>query len=147
MLAFTAEALGLERGTALQGLWRDATFWLRSVSKILPLAQHCSVLNERLRSVVEAQSYACHITRMQQKTDGRVVRLLTKHLAVEDALEQWFLVAVGDDEKAKEAVLKATNGTDEVVEIVGHIPATTLADWGMTEGDIRLVLPGEPISS
>ena len=40
---------------------------------------------------------------MQQKTDGRVVRLLSKHLAAEDrAVEQWFLVAIGDDEKAKE---------------------------------------------
>ena len=42
---------------------------------------------------------------MQQKTDGRVVRLLTKHLGAEDrALEQWFLVAVGDDAKAAQAV-------------------------------------------
>jgi hypothetical protein len=58
---------------------------------------------------------------MQQKTDGRVVRLLTKHLGAQDAtLEQWFLVAVGDDDKAKEAVTKTTNVTDEVVEIVGH---------------------------
>jgi hypothetical protein len=72
---------------------------------------------------------------------------LTKHLAVEDAVEQWFLVAVGEDEKARDAVMKAANATDEVVEIVGHIPATTLADWGMTERDIRLVLPGEPIRS
>jgi hypothetical protein len=40
---------------------------------------------------------------MQQKTEGRVVRLLSKHLAAEDrAVEQWFLVAIDDDEKAKE---------------------------------------------
>jgi hypothetical protein len=84
---------------------------------------------------------------MQQKTDGRVVRLLSKHLSAEDqSLEQWFLVAVGDDDKAKEAVAKVANATDEVIEIVGHIPATTLAGWAMTEGDVRLVLPGEPIS-
>jgi hypothetical protein len=38
---------------------------------------------------------------MQQKTDGRVVRLLTKHVSTEDrSLEQWFLVAIGDDDKA-----------------------------------------------
>jgi hypothetical protein len=28
---------------------------------------------------------------------------------------------------------------------VGHIPATTLACWDMTDGEVRLVLPGEPI--
>jgi hypothetical protein len=85
---------------------------------------------------------------MQQKTDGRVVRLLTKrHAAEEPGLEQWFLVAVGDDDGAKDAVSKATNATDEVIEIIGNIPATSLASWGLTEGEVRLVLPGEPISS
>ena len=84
---------------------------------------------------------------MQQKTDGRVVRLLTKHLGAGDSvLEQWFLVAIGDDAKARDAVVNATNALDEVVEVVGHIPAATLAQWGMTDNDIRLVLPGEPIS-
>jgi hypothetical protein len=84
---------------------------------------------------------------MQQKTDGRVVRLLTKHVGAEDqALEQWFLVAVGDDDKARDAVAKAANASEEITEIVGHIPATTLASWGMTDGEVPLVLPGEPIS-
>jgi hypothetical protein len=83
---------------------------------------------------------------MQQKTDGRVVRLLTKHVSAEDQMvEQWFLVAVGDDERAKEALAKSANASDAVVEVVGHIPATTLATWGMTDGEVRLVLPGEPI--
>ena len=85
---------------------------------------------------------------MQQKTDGRVVRLLTKHLAAEDqSLEQWFLVAIADNEKAKEAVAKTAKGADEVIEIVGNIPANTLASWGLTDGEVRLVLPGEPIST
>jgi hypothetical protein len=84
---------------------------------------------------------------MPQKTDGRVVRLLTKHLGAEDrAMEQWFLVAIGDDDRAKGAVTKSANASDAVVEVVGHIPATTLASWGMTDGEVRLVLPGEPIS-
>ena len=75
------------------------------------------------------------------------MRLLTKHLSAEDrSVEQWFLVAIGDDDKAKDAVIKSTNASEEVVEIVGHIPAAALAGWGMTEGDVRLVLPGEPIS-
>jgi len=85
---------------------------------------------------------------MQQKTDGRVVRLLTKHLAAEDqSLEQWFLVAIADNEKAKEAVAKTAKGADEVIEIVGNIPANNLASWGLMDGEVRLVLPGEPIST
>ena len=83
---------------------------------------------------------------MQQKTDGRVVRLLTKHASAEDrSIEEWFLVAIGDDDKATEAVAKSAHA-DAVVEIVGHIPAATLASWGMTEGEVRLGLPGEPIA-
>lgn len=77
-----------------------------------------------------------------QKTDGRVVRLLTKHLSAEDrALEQWFLAAVGDDEKAKDAVTKAASATNEVIEVVGHIPAVSLATWGMTDGEVRPTHP------
>ena len=69
---------------------------------------------------------------MKQKTDGRVVRLLTKHLGAEDrAVEQWFLVAIGDDDKARDAVARSANAPEAVVELVGHIPATTLAGWGM----------------
>ena len=96
---------------------------------------------------VEAGFLPCHTTRMQPKTDGRVVRLLTKHLAAEDrAVEQWFLVAIGDGEKAKERISKAAKGGDEVVEVIGTIPATRLASWGLTDGEVRLVLPGEPIT-
>jgi len=75
-----------------------------------------------------------------------VVRLLTKHASVEDrSIEEWFLV-IGDDDKATDAVARSANAADAVVEVVGHIPAATLASWGMTEGEVRLVLPGEPIA-
>ena len=85
---------------------------------------------------------------MQQKTDGRVVRLLSKRRAAEEAgIEQWFLVAIGDDAKAKEAISNAAHGTDDVLEVIGTIPATRLASLGLTEGKVRLVLPGEPINS
>ena len=85
---------------------------------------------------------------MQQKTEGRVARMLTKHLAAEDhTLEQWFLVAIGDDDKAKGAVSKVTKAGQEVVEVVGRVPASNLASWGLTDGEVRLILPGEPISS
>jgi hypothetical protein len=84
---------------------------------------------------------------MKLKTDGRVVRLLTKHLAEDQFLEQWFLVALADDEGAKVAVARFTKVEDAVIEVVGHIPAATLVGWGMTEGDVRLVLPGEPIGT
>jgi hypothetical protein len=72
----------------------------------------------------------------------RVLRLLTKHVSAEDqALEQWFLVAIGDDDKATNAVAKSANAANASIEVVGHIPAATLASWGMTEGEVRLVLP------
>jgi hypothetical protein len=118
---------------------------------ILSLVVGCGLMTLMFYSSRHGYDEAAAVTKwdgapMQQKTDGRVVRCLTKHLSAEDsALEQWFLVAIGDDDKAKDAVAKAINASDEVVEIVGHIPATTLAGWGMTEGDVRLVLPGEPI--
>ena len=84
---------------------------------------------------------------MQEKTDGRVVRLLSKHLAAEDrAVEQWFLVAIGDDEKAKEAISRTAKGGNEVVEVIGNISASRLASWGLRHGDVRLVLPGEPVT-
>ena len=72
---------------------------------------------------------------------------MTKHLAEDQFLEQWFLVGVADDEGAKVAVARFTKIDDAVIEVVGHIPAATLAGWGMTEGDVRLVLPGEPIGT
>jgi hypothetical protein len=85
--------------------------------------------------------------RMQQKTEGRVVRLLSKHLAAEDrAVEQWFLVAIDDDEKAKETISNTAKGVNEVVEVIGNIPASRLANWGLTDGEVRLVLPGEPLT-
>jgi hypothetical protein len=78
---------------------------------------------------------------------GEWCGLFTKHLSAEHhSLEQWFVVAIGDDDKAKDAVAKSANASEEVVEIVGHIPAATLAGWGMTEGEVQLILPGEPIS-
>jgi hypothetical protein len=85
---------------------------------------------------------------MQQKTDGRVVRLLTKHVAAEDqSLEQWFLVTIADDEKARDAVAKTAKGADEVIESVGNIHAANLASWDLTDGQVRLALPGEPITT
>lgn len=64
-----------------------------------------------------------HAIEGKAKTDGRVVRLLTKHLAAEDrAVEQWFLVAIGDDEKAKERISTTAKGGNEVVEVIGNIP-------------------------
>jgi hypothetical protein len=84
---------------------------------------------------------------MQQKTEGRVVRLLTRHVAAEEpTIEQWFLVAIGDDAKAREAVSSASRGSDAVIEVIGTIPAKSLADWGLTDGEVRLVLPGEPVN-
>ena len=56
-----------------------------------------------------------------------------RHAAEEPGIEQWFLVAIGDDAKAKEAISSAAHGTDDLVEVVGTIPATSLASLGLTE--------------
>jgi len=85
-------------------------------------------------------------TPMQERTEGRIVRFFKKHAADEPFVEQWFLVAIGDDDKAKGAVSKVTKAGEEVVEVVGRIPASNLAGWGLSDGEVRLVLPGEPIS-
>jgi hypothetical protein len=105
------------------------------------------VRHQKAFASVEGSPRPCHSTRMQQKTEGRVVRLLSKHLAAEDrAVEQWFLVAIDDDEKAKETISKTAKGVNEVVEVIGNIPASRLANWGLTDGEVRLVLPGEPLT-
>jgi len=76
-----------------------------------------------------------------------VIRLLSKHLAAEDrVVEQWFLVAIGDDENAREMISRTAKSGNEIVEVIGNIPASRLASWGLTDGDIRVVLPGEPIT-
>jgi hypothetical protein len=55
------------------------------------------------------------------------------------------LVAIDDDERAIHAVSNATKAIDEVIEVIGTIPATRLAVWGLTEEEVRLVLPAEPV--
>ena len=55
------------------------------------------------------------------------------------------MVAIGDDDRAKGGI-KGTKAGENVVEVVGRIPASNLASWGLTEGEVHLVLPGEPIS-
>jgi len=84
---------------------------------------------------------------VQERTEGRIVWFFTKHATDEPFVEQWFLVAIGDDDNAKGAVSKVTKAGEEVVEVVGRVPASNLASWGLTDGEVRLILPGEPISS
>ena len=55
-------------------------------------------------------------------------------------------MAIGDDEKAREMISRTAKGGNEIVEVIGNIPASRLASWGLTDGDIRVVLPGEPIA-
>jgi hypothetical protein len=82
---------------------------------------------------------------MQQKTDGRVARLLAKHLSAEDgSIEQWFLVAIGDDDKER-CRHEGDKRIRRSCRDCEHIRAATLSSWGMTEGEVRLVRPGEPI--
>jgi hypothetical protein len=100
-----------------------------------------------LRAFSTCFGWKVHLARAIKKTEGRVVRLLSKHLAAEDrAVEQWFLVAIDDDEKAKETISKTTKGGNEIVEVIGIIPASRLASWGLKVGDVRVVLPGEPVT-
>jgi len=81
----------------------------------------------------------------EREVRGRVVRFLTKHQFDYSTVEQWFLVGIDDDQKAIEAVSKRERSADEIVEIVGHITPTIAAEWNLRTGEVRLVLPGEPI--
>ena len=80
----------------------------------------------------------------ENEVRGRVVRFLTTHQVDYPTVEQWFLVGIDDDQKAIEAV-SGDRSAGEIVEIVGHITPTIAAQWNLRPGDIRLVLPGEPI--
>ena len=40
------------------------------------------------------------------------------------------LVAIGEDDKATDAVAKSANAADAVFEVVGHIPANQLSPIG-----------------
>src|SRR4029079_12873963 len=46
------------------------------------------------------------------------------------SIEQWFLVAIGEDDKATDAVAKSANAADAVFEVVGHITAATSRQLG-----------------
>ncbi|MBK5199111.1 MAG: hypothetical protein JJE37_12670 [Methyloceanibacter sp.] len=76
---------------------------------------------------------------------GRVVRFLTKHSADSQFVEQWFLVGIDDDERAIEAVSMREPSEDKVVEVVGVITPPVSSKCRLTAGEVRLVLPGEPI--
>jgi hypothetical protein len=43
-------------------------------------------------------------------------------------------------------ISRTAKSGNEIVEVIGNIPASRLASWGRTDGDIRVVLPGEPIT-
>jgi hypothetical protein len=79
------------------------------------------------------------------KITGRVVRFLTKHEISSRSVEQWFLVGIDDDQKAVEAVSKREQLEDEVIEVAGVITPALASQWGLKVGEVRLVLPGEPI--
>ena len=81
----------------------------------------------------------------QPKVTGRVVRFLTKHEISSRPVEQWFLVGIDDDQKAMEVVSKRERLEDEVVEVAGVITPALASQWGLKVGEVRLVLPGEPI--
>jgi hypothetical protein len=81
----------------------------------------------------------------QLKVTGRVVRFSMKHELSERSLEQWFLVGIDDDQKAMDVVCKRERLEDEVIEVVGVITPELASQWGLRQGEVRLVLPGEPI--
>jgi hypothetical protein len=87
---------------------------------------------------------ACRYAAKDRWTSGALVHQVCQCRGAFDRTV--VLVAIGEDDKATDAVAKSANAADAVFEVVGHIPAATLANWSMTEGEVRLVLPGEPIS-
>ena len=50
------------------------------------------------------------------------MRLFTKYVSAEGLDRTVVLVAIGEDDKATDAVAKSANAADAVFEVVGHIP-------------------------
>lgn len=76
---------------------------------------------------------------------GRVVRFMIKRSGPPNPLEQWFIVGIDDDQKAMEAVSAGQDATDEIVEIIGYITPANSSKWKLRDGEVRLILPGEPV--
>jgi hypothetical protein len=81
----------------------------------------------------------------EREVIGRIVRFLTKHELGSPSVEQWFLVGIDDDQRAIDAVSMRRRSEDEIVEVVGLITPALASQWGLSAGEVRLVLPGEPI--
>ena len=68
---------------------------------------------------------------------GRVVHVLSKPSGV----EQFFIVGVDDNWKAKEAVSASQETACGTMQIVGKIPPKMAANFGLRNDEVRRIVP------
>ena len=71
---------------------------------------------------------------------GRVVRVLSKSSG-DGPLEQFFIVGIDDNWKAKEAVSASQETAYETMQIVGKIPPKMAANFGLRNDEVRRIVP------
>jgi hypothetical protein len=71
---------------------------------------------------------------------GRVVRVLSKPSG-DGPLEQFFIVGIDDNCKAKEAVSASQEAAYLTMQIVGTIPPKMATNFGLRNDEVRRILP------
>jgi hypothetical protein len=72
--------------------------------------------------------------------EGRVVRVLSKPSG-DGSLEQFFIVGIDDNWKAKEAVSASQETAYGTMQIVAKIPPKMAANFGLRNDEVRRIFP------
>jgi len=77
---------------------------------------------------------------VKSAVEGRVVRVLSKPSG-DGPLEQFFIVGIDDNWKAKEAVSASQETAYGTMQIVAKIPPKMAANFGLRNNEVRRIFP------